>query len=312
MKEYNIKREAIHKELRLFGSAARRLLPYLDEPLFHLGDRVQRLFGLRGPGVEQVYVERPDKTRLRLCVYSGNKKSPTGAGMLWLHGGGYAMGTPEAEGGIIRRIMRACGCVCVAPDYRLSLDAPYPAALMDSFLALEWLMDNAEAYGVDKNRVMVGGDSAGGGLTAALCIYARDHGVKVAFQFPLYPMLDDRPTATSMDNDAPVWNERSNVNAWALYLRGQGCEPPAYAAPARLADFSGLPPAFTFVGSIDPFLAETRSYFDRLSAAGVPAECVVFDGCFHAFDELCPWSKPSKEARRLFYERLRQAAGIDF
>ena len=108
-----------------------------------------------------------------------------------------------------------------SPGYRLSPLAPYPAALDDCFTALQYLKQHAASFGVRSDQLMVGGESAGGGLCAAVCIRARDEGaVNVAFQMPLYPMLDDRDTASSRDNHGRVWNTRRNHLAWRLYLRG--------------------------------------------------------------------------------------------
>ncbi len=153
------------------------------------------------------------------------------------------------------------GAVVVSPYYTLSVDKPYPAALDDCYVSLLWLKDNGERYGVRSDQIFIGGDSAGGGLTAALSLYARDKGeVNIAFQMPLYPMLDDRTTVSSSDNMAPVWNEKSNENGWELYLGGLYgmADVPAYAAPARATDYSGLPPTCSFVGSVEPFLDETN------------------------------------------------------
>ena len=143
-------------------------------------------------------------------------------GVLWLHGGGYAVGMKEMVHmsravGLVKRF----GAVVLVPGYRLSLQAPYPAALDDCYAALLYLKEQAAALGVRPDQLMVGGESAGGGLCAAVCIRARDTGeVNVAFQMPLYPMLDDRDTETSRDNRGRVWNTRRNHLAWRLYLRG--------------------------------------------------------------------------------------------
>jgi len=228
-----------------------------------------------------------------------------------LHGGGYALGFPEQDESFIRNFMRTVPCVIVSPAYRLSPEATYPAALDDCYAALIWLRDHAKEYGVRDDQLAVGGDSAGGGLTAALTIRARDAGeVAIAFQMPLYPMLDDRTgTDTHFDNDAPVWNSRSNRSAWALYLgalHGQSNIPPT-AVPACLNDFSGLPPAFTYIGSIEPFRDETVSYMENLRAAGVPVEYKVHEGCYHAFDIMCPRSEPAREATSALLDFFRQA-----
>lgn len=163
--------------------------------------------------------------------------------------------------------------------------------------------------GVRENQIMVGGESAGGGLCAAVCIMARDRGeVNVAFQMPLYPMLDDRDTESSRDNHGKVWNTRKNHMAWRCYLRGQDRENLSpYAAPARLEDFSGLPPAYTFVCDGEPFYAETMGYVQKLRDCGIPAEADVYHSDMHAFDMLRPGLEISREAVRRFGERFAYA-----
>jgi len=265
---------------------------------------------------EQIWIPRedcrPEEPKLRLCVYRPQEPTENTPAILWMHGGGYGLGIPEVDEGAFREFVREIGCVIVAPDYRLSLEKPYPAALKDCYSTLLWLRDSAPSLGVRSDQLVVGGYSAGGGLAAALAIYARDTGeVSIAFQMPIYPMLEDRMiTDSSRENDAPVWNTRSNETGWRLYLGSlYGTnEVPAYAAPARLNDFRGLPPAFTFVGSIEPFLDETVEFMERLKDAGVPVNYKVFDGCFHAFDIVAKKSAPAIEAKKRMAEQIRYAA----
>ena len=231
-------------------------------------------------------------------------------GILWLHGGGYVLGMKEMVH-ISRAVnlVKHYGAVVLSPGYRLALQAPYPAALEDCCAALRFLKDHAAGFGVRSNQIMVGGESAGGGLCAAVCIHARDTGaVNVAFQMPLYPMLDDRDTESSRDNHGKVWNTRRNHLAWRLYLRGQdrGQRSP-YAAPARLTGFSGLPPAYSFVGTGEPFYAETVRYFDQLRAAGVPAELDVYPTNVHAFDMMQPACALSRQAAAAFERQFAYA-----
>lgn len=232
------------------------------------------------------------------------------AGVLWLHGGGYAVGMKEMVHmsravGLVKRF----GAVVLAPGYRLSLQAPYPAALDDCYAALLYLKKHAAALGVRPDQLMVGGESAGGGLCAAVCIRARDTGeVNVAYQMPLYPMLDDRDTETSRDNHGRVWNTRRNHLAWRLYLRGTDrAQLSPCAAPARLTDFAGLPPAYSFVADGEPFYAETVCYFDMLRAAGVPAELDVYHTDMHAFDMMRPHDAQSIAAAEAFERRFANA-----
>ena len=248
--------------------------------------------------------------KLLVLQPKGPAPAPGRTGVLWIHGGGYITGMPEMV--YMSRavdLVRHCGAVVVSPDYRLSGKAPYPAALMDCHSALVYLKDHAAALGVRDDQLMVGGESAGGGLAAALCLYERDRGgVRIAFQMPIYPMLDNEDTETSRDNHAPVWNTRRNHYAWARYLRGVEGRVPAYAAPARAEDCAGLPPAYTFVSTAEPFYAETLAYVRRLREAGVEATVDVYEGLFHAFDMLAPFLPVSRRAAAAFERRFESAA----
>ena len=220
-------------------------------------------------------------------------------GILWIHGGGYITGMAKML--YISRaigLVKKYGAVVVTPEYRLSKAAPYPAALEDCYTALKYLKEHAEELGINTSQIMVGGESAGGGLTVATCMYARDKGeINIAYQMPLYPMIDDRDTVSSRDNHAPVWNTKLNHKGWKAYLGDlwQG-NVPAYAAPARQTNYSDLPPAYTFVGDNDPFYCETLTYIKNLKNAGVKAKTDVYPNCFHAFDMLLPFKKVSKKA----------------
>lgn len=231
-------------------------------------------------------------------------------GILWIHGGGYATGMAAmVHFSRARALVAKYGAVVVAPEYRLSGKAPYPAALEDCYDALMYLKNHTDELGVNPAQLMVGGESAGGGLTAALCLYVRDQGgVNIACQLPLYPMLDDRDTASSRRNYALPWNTLFNHAAWKMYLRNvRGDVPPPFAAPARCEDYSGLPPACTFVGSKEPFYCETISYIDNLQKAGIEASVDVYPTSMHAFDMLAPFRKISKEAIARFEERYLYA-----
>nr|AXS01252.1 Alpha beta hydrolase fold-3 domain protein [uncultured bacterium] len=265
---------------------------------------------------EQKWIKRPDGSDLRICLYLPKKpvKKPVEktSGLLWIHGGGYSFGTPELEESFIKRFIAANDCVVVSPDYRLSIDAPYPAALEDCYTALLWLNDHCDEYNIRKDQLIAGGDSAGGGLTAALCLYARDKKeVKIAFQMPLYPMLDDRNNTESIkDNDAPVWNEKANCIGWKMYLGSlfETQNVPCYAAPARAADFSNLPPAISFVGGVDPFRDETITFMDKLKENNIPVHFKIFEGCFHSFDFLCTRTKAAKQAVSFLMDSFKYAA----
>lgn len=237
-------------------------------------------------------------------------------GVLWIHGGGYQSGS--AKDVFATRALSLVvkfGAVLVAPDYRLSKKHPYPAALHDCYAALLYLREHAAEIGVRDDQIMVGGESAGGGMAAALCMLSRDRGeVNIAYQMPLYPMLDDRDTPSSADNHAPNWNTRRNRKAWKRYLReAYGTDiVSCYAAPARREDYSGLPPCYTFVGDIEPFYCETVDYVRHLQEAGVEAEVDVYPDWFHAYDLFFPTKKVVHEAIARFEEHYQYAAAHYF
>ncbi len=250
------------------------------------------------------------RIRIRMIRPTGEppEKSP---GVLWIHGGGYQSGSSR-DVYVTRALSLAVkfGAVVVSPDYRLSRKHPYPAGLHDCYAALLYMKEHAEELGIRDDQIMVGGESAGGGMAAALCMLAKDIGsVNIAFQMPLYPMLDDRDTETSRDNHAPNWNTKRNHKAWKRYLRdawGTDLVSP-YAAPARREDVSGLPPCYTYVGAIEPFCRETVDYVERLKQAGIEAEADVYPDWFHAYDLIFPMKKVSREAIGKFEQHFAYA-----
>ena len=216
-------------------------------------------------------------------------REPSGAALLHVHGGGYVIGSAAMGDVANRAIADELGAVVVSVDYRLAPETPHPGPVEDCYAALVWLHDNAEDLGVDPARIGVKGESAGGGLAAALCLLARDRGGPgLAFAHLIYPMLDDRTVTT--DDPHPytgefVWTPTSNRFGWESLIGGPAGAPEvsAYAAPARADDLAGLPPTYLMTGSLDLFLDEDLEWVRRLARAGVPTELHVLPGAFHGF-----------------------------
>ena len=227
-------------------------------------------------------------------------------GILWIHGGGYVTGMAamvHCSCGMY--LAQKYGAVVISPEYRLAGEAPYPAALEDCYAALRWMVSHLKELNIRPDRIVVGGESAGGGLAAAVCLYARDQGeIGIAMQIPLYPMLDCEDTPSSADNHGRVWNTKRNHKAWKAYLGDlYGTDQvPKYASPSRETNYAGLPPCYTYVLDGEPFYSETLAYVQNLQAAGVKAHADVFHGDVHAFDALF-WTENAKEAR----EKLSKA-----
>ena len=209
--------------------------------------------------------------------------------ILHIHGGGYVTGDAASMAPAHRALAVMLNCVIVSVDYRLAPETIAPGSLEDCYAGLTWLMGEADALGVDRARVGVMGESAGGGLAAALALLARDRGDHpLAFQHLIYPMIDDR-TCTSGDPNPYagelIWSPEKNRFGWACLL---GTEPGAadvspYAAAARATTLEGLPPTFIAVGALDLFVDEDIEFARRLIRAGVPTELHVYPGAFHGF-----------------------------
>ena len=252
-----------------------------------------------------------EKDSVSALVLTPLDPKPNAPGVLWIHGGGHITGMKEMV--YMSRAVEMVenfGAVVVAPGYRLAWTAPYPNGLTDCYASLVWLRDHAEELGVNPSQIFVGGESAGGGLAIATCLMARDKGeVNVAFQVPLYPMIDNLDTDSSRDNHNKVWNTKTNHFAWRVYLhedaKSEDVSP--YAAPARETDYTGLPPAYTFVCTDEPFYDETISYIESLRKAGIEAEIDVYDGLYHAFDMLDADAPETKLAIERFIKHFAGA-----
>lgn len=242
-----------------------------------------------------------DNPSIRVRIYEPKEKRETLPGLLWIHGGGYVLGVPEGDDGLCQRFVKEANCVVVSVDYRLAPEHPYPAGLEDCYSALKWFSEHTDELGVNPSRIGAAGASAGGGLTAALSLLARDRkGPALCFQMPLYPMLDDRnntPSSLEITGNM-VWNYELNQKGWTMYLNGaNGTENvPEYAAPARATNLSGLPYTYTCVGQLDPFRDETLDYVTRLCRAGVDVEFHLYPGCYHGFEGLVPNANISQRA----------------
>lgn len=229
-------------------------------------------------GVEVLTLTSGRRVRLHTPPHQ-NGPAPA---MLWIHGGGYLFGNPRYDDELCQRFSRTLGIVVAAPEYRVAPEHAYPAALEDCYAALEWL---SSLPSVEPARIAIAGESAGGGLAAALALLARDRGeITPALQLLSYPMLDDRTVAKpGAASSYRMWNERSNRFGWASYLAGAD---PDIAVPARRTDLAGLPPAWIGVGTADLFCDEDIAYAERLKDAGLPCHLEVVPGGFHGFDRI--------------------------
>jgi acetyl esterase/lipase len=276
----------VHPDLRLIARIAPRQI--VSPRTLRLMRALIRLTLGRGPAGDVEVLTLESGASVRLFRPSGITE-PTPA-LVWIHGGGYVIGTAQQDDRICRGFSKRLGITVASVDYRVAPEHPYPAPLEDCYSVLTWLTG---LPAVDPGRVAIGGASAGGGLAAALALLARDRSeVTPAFQLLVYPMLDDRSAGTTDKPDYRLWNARANGFGWTAYL---GNADPQVAVPARRDDLSGLPPAWIGVGSNDLFHDEDLAYAERLKSAGVPCEVEVVPGVFHGFDSVVPKAQVSRK-----------------
>lgn len=244
---------------------------------------------------------------IRLRIVGPLNRSKPLPCMLYFHPGGYLFGNPESVLDLIKQFINTRPCIVIAPDYRKSLQAPYPAAFDDCYDSLLWAKEHAQTLGIDASKFMLAGHSAGGGITAAVTLKVKDtQDINIAFQMPIYPMIDDQQmTESARDMTAPVWNTRTNQFAWHAYLsdiKARGLDTPIYAAPSRNKDHSGIPPTITFVGDLEPFKDETINYVNALKQQNIHVSFKLFKGCYHAFDLIASKSSIAQQALKFTYQ----------
>ena len=219
--------------------------------------------------------------------------SPGGPGphpaLVYYHGGGWVIGDLYTHDGLCRSITNAARCAVLSVDYRLAPESKYPVAVEDSYAALLWIVANAERLGIDRRRMAVGGDSAGGNLATVMALMARDRtGPRLALQVLIYPVTDhDLDTRSYRENATGYILTREGMRwFWNHYLasEAQGREP--YASPLRAASLAGLPPALVITAEYDPLCDEGEAYAARLRDAGVPVTLTRYPGMFHGFVRL--------------------------
>lgn len=282
--------------------------------------KLKTLFGsLPAPVIEGVSsVDRlvpgpADEPAVPVRIYQPTNRPALLPALLWIHGGGYVLGDIEGDDARARQLAKTLHCVVVSVEYRLAPEYPFPAPVEDCYAALKWLATNAQTLGVNPARIAIGGASAGGGLTAGLALLARDRAeVKVCFQLPIYPMIDDRNLTPSSQaiTEPRVWNRQANLLAWQAYLgsvKPGSADVSCYAAATRAKDLQGLPPAYIPVGSLDLFLDEDIEYAQRLLQAGVPTELHVYAGGYHGSDIFVPTARSSQNFTNGCEQALKQA-----
>lgn len=236
-----------------------------------------------GVTVSEVHVPGFDgDPDVRVKMYTPDDLPAGAPALVWIHGGGMVL--LSADGDDFQCAMNALnhGCLVASVDYRLAPETPAPGLVHDCYAAFRYVAENAAGLGVDADRIVIGGASAGGGLAAGTALFARDQGgSQPSAQLLVFPMLDHRNETPSSQaiQDTRVWNRAANITAWGAYLGGQPAT--IYSSPSICDDLSGLPPAYINVGTFDMFMDEDIAYATALNRDGVACELHVYPGAFH-------------------------------
>lgn len=246
-------------------------------------------------------VEADDGCAVAMRWYLPDNRVSTSA-VVYAHGGGMISGSLELYDPVIAHYAELTGVAFLSVDYRLAPEATGDAPVKDVYAALAWLVREADALGVDRERIAIMGDSAGGGLAAGAAILARDHGIALAHQILIYPMLDSRTLVPDPHLTATAtWTYDDNFTGWNALLP-EGVDVSPLSSPSHLEDFFDLAPTFIDVGDLDIFRDESIDYALGLLRAGVPCELHVRTGAPHAFEWIAPEAAVS---RRSTEDRLR-------
>jgi acetyl esterase/lipase len=254
----------------------------------------------------------PNAPPVGMTIYAPKQRTEVLPCIFHIHGGGFVAGSSKAREPLHRRLALEANCVILSVHYRLAPETRFPGAIEDCYSALTWAVGNAADLGVDAKSIGVMGESAGGGLAAALALLVRDRREhSLNFQHLIYPMLDDRTCVSSDPHPYTgefVWTIQSNAFGWSSLLGAPlgGVEVSPYAAPARAKDLAGLPPTFISTGALDLFVEENLEYARQLIRGGVPVELHVYPGAFHAFD-YSSTAQISQNARRDSLNSLQRA-----
>lgn len=223
---------------------------------------------------------------IRLRVYQPKEKQNLPI-LLYFHGGAFIYGTPEQYDFIFYQLALDIEAVIVSIDYRLAPEHPFPAAMEDGYDALLWLLHSADHVGGNKNKIIIGGSSAGATIAASITHYVRDKGkINIQHQYLLYPPMDNLLKTSSMNEliNAPMQTKKGAEWMWKHYLRGQMFQLPQYSVPLQEKNFNNLPDATIIVCELDPLKDEGKEYAQKLQNAGTSVHLLEIEKAVHAFD----------------------------
>lgn len=277
--------------LQVPGGVTREMIPLIRQQLDGAYTAASALSKYPGISHEEKTISGPHGDIL-LSIFRPAKKLPDGnPGIYWIHGGGMITGNRFVGIDGVADWVDQHSAVAVAVEYRRAPENQNPKPLDDCYAGLKWVGENLETLGINAKKLVIVGQSAGGGLAAGTALLTRDRGgPSLCAQLLMCPMLDDRNETVSSKQyvDAGSWSGTTNVMAWKCLLGDNAGVTSIYTAPSRAKDLSGLPPAFIDVTSSEVFRDEDVAYATKLWESGVQAELHVWPGGFHGFDMLAP------------------------
>jgi acetyl esterase len=268
-------------------------LPKLREPVAGVADR-----SVPGPA---------GKVPVRIYTPEGKGPFPI---LLYLHGGGWTVGSLDTHDDLCRSLCHRAGCTVVSVAYRLSPEVKFPGPLEDCYAALEWCAAHGKDLGGDPKRIAVAGDSAGGHLSACLALYARDKkGPPLVYQVLIYPVINYGFDTASYHQSATGYGLTRDrmIHYWHNYLRSPEDAESPHACPLRAKDLTGLPPALIITAEFDPLRDDGEAYAARLKHSGVAVECVRYLDMNHGFLQLAAMYRQSRDGLDCVAKALKGA-----
>ncbi|HEY1370579.1 MAG TPA: alpha/beta hydrolase [Gaiellaceae bacterium] len=242
-------------------------------------------------------------------VYRADAGDEAAPAVVYFHGGGWVIGNLDTHDGVCRALANRVGCTVVSVDYRLAPENPFPAAVEDAWAATQWVAEHASALRVDRNRIAVSGDSAGGNLSAVVARRARDHGLPLVLQALVYPVTDhDFRTGSYLEfADSSELSRAEMEWFWNHYVPDPAARDHPDASPLRAPDLAGVAPAFVATAECDPLRDEGDAYGERLRAAGVPTTVRCYAGLAHGYNRMIAHVDAARAAFEEACEALRAA-----
>lgn len=304
-----IKGKDINKEIRFKGKLIRFFFPYFTFKKFKIANKLidkflKRRFKNKNLEVEELFLKKDSSFIRVLIVKKKNVILKDNLSCLfWIHGGGFAIGTPEQDFYYLDYLLNDHS-IGIMIDYTLSIVSPYPKALNEIYFVYKYFLDNYFKFNLNKNSFHLGGTSAGGGLVIALTLkLIKNKELLPKSILALYPMISYFDTNSNTNNDAPIWNTKSNKLAWELY-KNKNLEIDEYFSPSLANDLSNFPKFISIVGSIDPFCDEVNEFIEKLKKENKEVYFKIYKGCFHAFDYLFKKSNVGKDAKEFIKDKF--------